>query len=243
MPSQIKSFSKGLKVLKTIIAYNKPITANELCNKLIIDKSTMSRLIVTLINEGIIQYLPQSKDIVLTDILNNDSIAIQRESLIKKTKALLEEIFLHTHECSYIGVFDNYSVLYLNQTDNSNRILKTRNSIGLHAPLHTNALGKTLLAFGHYDVSKIEFKKYTQNTITNLKEFKKHLTSIKNRGFSTDDEEYELGLRCIAVPLFDNENKLVASVGISGSAIRLTPHKLEEFGEKISEIVSKYIVR
>ncbi len=71
MSNQIKSFAKGLSVLKEIISYGKPITANELCLRLSIDKSSMSRLIATLNAEGFITYLKESKEIIPTDVLEN----------------------------------------------------------------------------------------------------------------------------------------------------------------------------
>ncbi len=62
--SSIKSLSKGLKVYRFIVDYGKPILAVTLCEKLQIDKSTMSRLITTLINEGFIEYVDNTKEII-----------------------------------------------------------------------------------------------------------------------------------------------------------------------------------
>ena len=242
MSNQIKSFAKGLSVLKEIINYGKPITAIELCSRLDIDKSTMSRLITTLISEGFITYLKDSKEIIPTDVLENTTKKTKIELIVKKTKALLEDIYFHTGECSYIAIFDDYNVLYLNQVDNSNRVLKTRNSIGLHAPLHTNAMGKSILAFGNYELEKVKLSEYTRNTITTIDNLKSHLDEVRTRGYSTDDEEYEYGLRCVAVPLFNKENILIGAVGISGSSARLTLEKLDDFGKKISDLTSKYII-
>lgn len=242
MSEQIKSFAKGLSVLKEIINYEKPITANELCLRLNIDKSTMSRLIITLKMQGFIKYLDDSKEIIPTDILENTTKKTKIELIVKKTKALLDDIFFHTGECSYIAIFDDYNVLYLNQVDNSNRILKTRNSIGLHAPLHTNALGKAILAFGNYDLHKIKLNEYTRNTITTIDNLTAQLDEIRTRAYATDNEEYEYGLRCVAVPLFNRENILIAAVGISGSTARLTLEKLDEYGKKILELTQKHII-
>lgn len=242
MSNQIKSFAKGLSVLKEIINYAKPITANQLCQRLDIDKSTMSRLITTLQVEGFITYLENSKEIIPTDVLENTTKKTKIELIVKKTKALLEDIFFHTGECSYVAIFDDYNVLYLNQVDNSNRVLKTRNSIGLHAPLHTNALGKSILAFSNYDLENVKLNEYTHNTITTIENLSSHLNEVRTRGYSIDNEEYEYGLRCVAVPLFNKEGILIGSVGISGSSARLSLEKLDEFGKKISDLTSKYII-
>ncbi|WP_428026838.1 IclR family transcriptional regulator [Arcobacter sp.] len=237
-----KSFTKGLQVYKAIVNHDKPILAKQLCEKLNIEKSTMSRLLKTLYEEGFITYLEKSNEIIATEINNTTNRKTRIELMVKKTKAILEEIYDITNECSYLGIFDNYKVLYLNQFDNSDRKIKTRNKIGSQAPLHTNALGKSILAFGSYDLEKIKLNSYTHNTITNLKNLENSLKDVREKGYSIDDKEYQDGMRCVAVPLFNHQNILIGAVGISGTKDRLTLEKSHEFGEKLLDIVNKYSI-
>lgn len=242
MPNQIKSLSKGLKVYRFIVDYGKPILAVTLCEKLQIDKSTMSRLLKTLKDEDFISYLENSNEIIANDISNKTNQSTKIELLIKTTKVLLEEISKETKECAYLGIFNDYKVSYINQIDLSNRDIKTRNNIGVQVNLHTSALGKSILAFGNYDFEKIKFNQYTNNTITNIEKLKKEISEVKNRGYSIDNKEYQDGMCCVAVPLFNKENILIGAVGISGNSSRLKSNKLDEMGETISNIVSKYSI-
>lgn len=237
-----KSFTKGLQVYKEIVNHDKPILAKQLCEKLNIEKSTMSRLLKTLYDEGFITYLEKSNEIIATEINNTTNRKTRIELMVKKTKALLEEIYSITNECSYLGIFDNYKVLYLNQFDNSDRKIKTRNKIGLQAPLHTNALGKSILAFGNYDLEKIKLNSYTHNTITNIKSLENILDDVREKGYSIDDKEYQDGMRCVAVPLFNHQNILIGAVGISGTKDRLTLEKSHKSGEMLLDIVNKYSI-
>lgn len=242
MPSQIKSLSKGLKVYRFIVDYSKPILAVTLCQKLQIDKSTMSRLLKTLKDEDFISYLEESNEIIANDISYKTNQSTKIELLIKKTKVLLEEISNKTNECAYLGIFDDYKVSYINQIDLSNRELKNRNNIGIQANLHSSALGKSILAFGNYDLGKIKFNQYTNNTITNINNLKKEIEEVRKRGFSIDNKEYQDGMCCIAVPLFNKENILIGAVGISGNSARLETDKLFVIGEEISNLVSKHTI-
>lgn len=242
MPNQIKSLSKGLKVYRFIVDYGKPILAVTLCEKLQIDKSTMSRLLKTLKDEDFISYLEKSNEIIANDISNKTNQSTKIELLIKSTKVLLEEISEKTNECAYLGIFDDYKVSYINQIDLSNQKLKTRNNIGVQVNLHTSALGKSILAFGNYDLEKIKFNQFTNNTITNIENLKKEILEVKNKGYSIDNKEYQDGMCCVAVPLFNKENILIGAVGISGNSMRLKANKLSEIGEIISDIVSKYSI-
>lgn len=235
-----KSLSRGLRVLKEIIIANKPLTANILCQKLIIDKSTMSRLISTLIDENFIEYKDNSKEIILSDFMQNIIEDEDRDRIVEKTKIILEEIHEVSSECAYICVLDEDSVLYLNQVDNSNRILKTRNTIGQKVPLHINAFGKILLAFSDIEIKNLKLRKYTSNTITTISKLQNELELIKERGYAIGNEEHEFGLRSVAVPYFNQKNKIIAAIGISGLSVRLDLETLHKIGQEIFLIVNKH---
>lgn len=236
--NQSKSLTKGLSILKEIILSEKPLTANFLCNKLDIDKSTMSRLLTALLKENFIVYIDNSKDIILSDFMRQLTQKESRDSIVSKTQNMLDKIFFLTDECSYIGVLDNNSVLYLNQVDKSNRVIKTRDSIGKHAPLHTNGFGKILLSFCDVDLNSLDLKKYTSNTITSVTRLQKEIDLIKQRGYAIGDEEHEFGLKSIAVPYFNNKNEFIGAVGISGLSVRMDEPTTHQLGQKIFKLIN-----
>ena len=242
MQNQNKSLTKGLLILKEIMIASKPLTANVLCQKLDIDKSTMSRLITTLMSEDFIEYKNNSKEIIISDLMRNIIEKDDRDKLVRKTQALLDEIYYLTNESSYIGILDNNAVLYLNQVDKSNRVLKTRNSIGLHAPLHTNAFGKVLLAFKEIDLSTLHLKAYTNNTLTSITKLQKEIELVQQRGYAIGNEEHEFGLCSVAVAYFNAKKEFVGTVGISGLSVRLDEAKLHEVGQKIFKLVNPKLV-
>ncbi|MDC0933658.1 IclR family transcriptional regulator C-terminal domain-containing protein [Arcobacteraceae bacterium] len=240
MQEQIKSLSKGLKVYRYIVNYAKPIKAVVLCEKLAIDKSSMARILKTLLYEGFISYLDNSNEIIHNDIWIKTNQDTKIELLIKKTKFLLDEISQITNECSYLGIFDDYKVLYINQSNLSNREIKNRNSIGIQTNLYASALGKSILAFGNYNLQNLKFDQYTNNTIDSLEKLKEEIIDIRQRGFSIDNKEYQDKMCCVAVPLFNHENILIGALGISGNSSRLDFKELLNLGNSISNIVSKY---
>ena len=241
MANENKSLSKGLSILKEIMTSKEPLTANVLCQRLQIDKSTMSRLVTTLMNEKFIEYVDNSKEIIVSDLVRKIVHKDDREKIVEKTQALLDEIFYLTDECSYIGILDHNSVLYLNQVDKSTRVLKTRDAVGMHAPLHTNGFGKILTAFNDLDINSIELKKYTSNTITSVTKFQKEIDLIKERGYAIGNEEHEFGLCSLAVAYFNNRREFVGAVGISGLSVRLSEEKLHELGQKIFALVNPIV--
>lgn len=239
MNSQNKSLTKGLQILKEIMISNKPLTANVLCQKLDIDKSTMSRLVKTLITAEFIEYKENSKEIILSDLTRKIVKKDDRERLIERTKPLLDEIFYFCNEASYFGILDDKSFLNLNQVDNSNRVIKNRDTIGKRSSLHSNAFGKILLAFSNdINIESLELKKYTNNTITSHSKLLRELSLIKERGYAIGSEEHEFGLKSVAVPYFNKKNIFVGTLGISGLSVRLDETTLHLYGQKIYQIVN-----
>ena len=236
--NQSKSLTKGLSILKEIILSEKPLTASFLCNKLDIDKSTMSRLITALMKESFIVYLGNSKEIVLSDFMRKLTQKDSRDSIVTKTQSILDKIFYTTDECSYIGILDDNSVLYLNQVDKSNRVIKTRDSIGKHAPLHTNGFGKIILSFSDINLNSLDLKKYTSNTITSVTRLQKEIDLIRQRGYAIGNEEHEFGLKSVAVPYFNNKNEFIGALGISGLSVRMDEPTTHQLGQKIFKLLN-----
>ncbi len=200
----------------------------------------MSRLITTLMSEDFIEYKDTSKEIVLSDLVKKIVEKDDRDKIVQKTHSLLDEIFYLTQECSYIGILDNNSVLYLNKVDKSKRVLKTRNSIGLHAPLHTNGFGKILIAFSDIDINSLTLQKFNNNIITSVTKLQKEIELIKERGYAIGNEEHEFGLKSVAVPYFNKKNKFVGTIGISGLSVRLDEMTLHEYGQDIFKLVNRF---
>lgn len=241
MASQNKSLTRGLQVLKEIMNNETSISANELCLKFDIDKSTMSRLITTLIQEGFATYVENTKEIVYNDVMGTLSKKKREDQIVKQTTSLLSEVFTQSDECSYIAIYDKDRLLHLNQIDNSNRILKHRDSIGFHSPLHATAMGKVILAFTKdIDIAKLELTEYTHSTITNPKRLQLNLHTIKELGYAIDDEEFEYGLRAVAVPYFSKKGDFIGAIGVSGLAARLDSERLQELAITIGNLTNKH---
>ena len=241
MRNQNKSLTRGLQILKEILFSNTPLTAVMLCQKLDIDKSTMSRLITSLMNEGFIKYLGNTKEIVKADIMDIMTSQASQDVLIQRSQDLLEDIFNLTNECVYLAINDNNSLLYLNQIDNSTRVIKMRNSIGSYAPLHCTALGKVILAYSDIDISILDLNEYTINSLLKTRYLQKELNRVLENKYALEQEEFEYGLSSLAVPIFDYENTFLGAVGIAGLSARLSQESLHSIALQMLKLSSKKI--
>ncbi|MEG1662005.1 MAG: IclR family transcriptional regulator C-terminal domain-containing protein, partial [Clostridiales bacterium] len=99
--------------------------------------------------------------------------------------------------------------------------------IGYRVPAYCSSLGKCLLAALSADelaeiFTTADLIKYTVNTISTLAELKQHLRLVRSQGWAMDDQEFELGHRCIAAPVYDYRGEVIAAISVSGSLERLT---------------------
>src|SRR3990172_12962545 len=102
--------------------------------------------------------------------------------------------------------------------------------LGLHMPTHATAAGKALVAYeSEEDLHKRfgeELKGYTGNTFRTIDELLRDLEMVRERGYATDLEEFEEGLRCIASPDRKSTRKVIGALSVSGPAHRLTDEKI-----------------
>jgi DNA-binding IclR family transcriptional regulator len=116
--------------------------------------------------------------------------------------------------------------------------------LDLRPLIYTAGVGKTFLAnMSEKDLeeylSSVILKPRTPNTITDMDELKRHLNKIKKDGVAYDDEEQELGLRMIAAPIFDWDEKIAAAIGVVGPSSRISRQRMVE----IAPLVKKYALQ
>jgi DNA-binding IclR family transcriptional regulator len=116
-------------------------------------------------------------------------------------------------------------------------------AIGGHAPLHLTSVGKLFLAADDPQrtrayATRTGLQGHTKNSITSLESLERELNKVRQYGQASDNEELELGVRCMAAGIYDDQNKLVAGLSISAPSGRLEDEwlpKLKETAKNISE--------
>src|SRR5438876_11591603 len=115
---------------------------------------------------------------------------------------VLEELVRSTGFTVHLAVADEGQALYVQKVAPPGMVLDT--FVGKHANLHCTAVGKVILAYSdetfiNQFLSKTSFTRHTPNTIVSADMLRKQLTAVRRNGYATDDEEEELGTRCVAV--------------------------------------------
>jgi DNA-binding IclR family transcriptional regulator len=134
-------------------------------------------------------------------------------------------------------------IVYVERAYSERSGMQVVRAIGGHAPLHLTSVGKLFLAADDPQrtrayATRTGLQGHTKNSITSLEALERELAKVRQYGQASDNEELELGVRCMAAGIYDDQNKLVAGLSISAPSGRLEDEwlpKLKETARIISE--------
>ncbi len=236
----VQSVERTLTIVELLSDYNDGLGITDISNGVELHKSTVHRLLGTLIYKGYVTQDTDTNKYRLTlkfyEIGNKrvENIGILEASK-PYTKALMQSI----NEVVHLVVRDGIDIVYVDKVE-ANNTIRMASRIGKRCPMYCTSVGKAMLAnMSDLEVSKIwaqsEIIKLTDNTIVDFDELKKALEIIKNDGYAEDDEENEIGVRCIGAPVFNREGGIEGAISVSGPAVRVTKDKVKEIAEEVKK--------
>jgi len=227
--SVIKAFS----LLDAFLNDKQEWGVRELAKKTGHNKTTTYRLLSTLESINVLQKNAEDKYILGLKLFELGNLVPIYKSLRNASKIPLENIAKEIKETVHFGVFRQNKVLYLNKAE-SPQGLKVSTQIGSSQKAYCTAIGKTLLAFSSAKQVEDYFEETnliscTENTITDPDILREELQKIKEKGYALDMEELEIGLICIAIPVFNQQKEIVSSISVSGPSSRFKTENIESY--------------
>jgi IclR family transcriptional regulator, KDG regulon repressor len=229
----IQSVERAADILELFLISESELSVKEISQRLNLSKSTAHGLIKTLDHRGYLQQNPENlkyklgmKLFELGNYIGNHLDI--REISQPIIKGLVEEL----KETVHLVVRERDEVIYVEKVDGP-RALRIYSQVGKRAPIYCTGVGKAILAYqDEKEVDRILsstlLESFTDRTITDADYIKDELKEIKKQGFSIDDEEIELGLKCIAAPIFDHQGNVIASISCASPKMRLDEERLPQ---------------
>ena len=236
-----QSLRKALGILEVMVDLTTPSKLQDIALKTDMSPSTVLRFLNTFIDFGYVKQDPDTSLYYLTlklaDLGNRNRMNYPFQSSFRK---YIKEIAEKFNESSSLCIEDDMQVVYIATEDGPSHMLQTLSRIGRIAPMHSTGVGKLFLT--QYSdnrlaelASKRGLPKLTDKTITTLAELKKELNTIKKQGYALDDEECEIGVKCIAVPIKDYSGNIVAAMSLSAPTTRLSKRRIKEIAAFLLE--------
>jgi DNA-binding IclR family transcriptional regulator len=203
----------------------------ELAAELDMPNSTAHTHLRTLINLG---YVKRDGDLYFPSLrfLKHGGLARRQYRLHNVGRRQVDEIATETSEVASLGVRDGGHRVLIYKSEGANAVYDNA-PVGEYTRMHWSALGKAILSeLSEETVTQIidhhGLPERTENTITNRDELHSKLASIRDRGYSIEDEERRVGVRSVAVPLTDASDGLIGALSISGPRNRFNDEWIED---------------
>ena len=235
---RIQAVERAASILGAFTAEEPELRLSELAERLNLHKATTHRFLVNLEHLGFVERAPRSGKYRLGwRLFELGGLVSQRLDLWDEALPFLEGLVHDTGETGHLAVLEGGQAVYIERVE-TRRALRLPSAVRRGYPAHATNLGKVLLAYSRPDVvSEIlltrELATFTPNTITNVDQLHVELASIRDRGYSVDNEEFDEGLRCIGAPVRDSSGRVVAAIGIGGPVTRVTPARIEELARVV----------
>ena len=221
----IKSLDRAMEVFEFLSeAQGKSLSV--LASDLGQSPATVYRILVTLEGRGLVEFdqVDQVWHIGPRAFIIGSRF-LRRTSLVERARPVLRALMEETGETANLGVEQNGHVLFVSQVETHENI-RAFFPPGTLSRLHASGIGKALLA--EMDERRLDrfltdapLEKFTEFTLTDRDAVIENLTASRQRGYAIDGEERNLGMRCIAAPVFDIHGEAVAGVSVSGPTSRI----------------------
>jgi len=232
MDGNVRVIDRAFDIIEQLAGSASPLNLTELTQKTGMSKSTVHRLLSSMISRHYVEKNPDNTYQIGYKMIETVSYHINGLELLTEAKPYLHTIRQELNLTSHLGVLDGCEVIYVEKMDTyPNTRLYTQ--VGYRSPAYCSSIGKCLLSCLSRDeldevLYSYPLEQHTENTICNKSELRKHLSIVRSQGWAIDNEEYLMGHRCIGAPVFDYRGACVAAISASGSTTYLHEEIFDE---------------
>ena len=229
-PQAVKTLERGLRVLEALAqAGESPL--GPLAERVGLAKSTLYRLLRALAQAGFVEeeggvYRVGHKAFAVGQ-------AYPKRSLSQAVRPEMEALARETGESVNLAVPLGREALYLDQVEGT-KLVRLFTAPGSRAPLHATGVGVP---------EGLSLTPYTPHTLTRLPDLLRELEAVRGRGYALDNEEKELGVRCVAAPVFGASGGVVAALSLSAPASRLSLEEAHRLAPRVVEAARRASLR
>jgi IclR family pca regulon transcriptional regulator len=230
-PSFMTSLARGLAVIRAFSDQRRSLTIAQISHRTGIPRAAVRRCLYTLKQLGYAE--SDANNFTLKPkILTLGYSYLSSTPLTVSAQPCLNQISRTLNESCSLAVMDDNEVLYVARSATS-RIMSVALNTGSRLPAYCTSLGRIMLAHMPEEqldayLAKVKLKAYTQCTVVSVKRLKEILDETRRAGYVVVEEELEVGLRSIAVPVRGATGNVLASLNIGAQATRVTKKQMEE---------------
>ncbi len=237
----IQVIERMYSLLDMLAAHSDPVTLKAISEETGLHPSTAHRILNDLtIGRFVDRPHPGSYRLGMR-LLELGNLVKARLDVRESALGPMRELHRLTHQPVNLSVRQGDEIVYVERSFNERSGMQVVRAIGGRAPLHLTSVGKLFLA--HDDPPRVRayatrtgLAGHTRNSITEIGRLERELATVRANGFARDDEELELGVRCLAAGIYDDQSHLIAGLSVSAPADRIDESWLEKVKATAAQI-------
>lgn len=245
----MSSTEKALNILKAFTPHNHPMGTLELSKKLGIHKSTVSRLLHLLADNGFLQKNPDTKKYMLGRVAGEIGNAVIRSldhEIVNIAQPYLNKLCEAVGESVALEVVSGNNVVLAYHSEGQGHI-RFSFQLGEQVPINVAAGAKTILAHSTPEFVDLclarKLHRFTENTIVSKSKYRELLAHVRKTGLAYDKGERYEDTKAIATPILNHDDYAVAAVVIAGPAFRLTKQFLKDVEKPLKQTAADISMR
>jgi DNA-binding IclR family transcriptional regulator len=231
---------RALAIMEAVAQEPEGLSNAELSRKLQIPKSSASYILRTLETQGYLNRDRQSgKYRVGLKILSLSRGALSGIDVREVALPIMRRLVEKTNLTCHLAILDGPDAVYIEKVEPTG-FIRMDTWVGRRMRVHATSVGKALVA--HIPQERLEkilaergMEKRTAKTITTLAKLLKDLEKVRSQGYAVDDEENNLGARCVGAPVFNEQGAIEASLGLSGTTNQVNPQTVPRIVEALKD--------
>jgi IclR family acetate operon transcriptional repressor len=240
----VQSVDRALLIIETLAEDDEGYRLTDLAVRTGLSPSTVHRLLTTLEKRRFVQFdREESMWHIGAQSFAVGSTFVRRRNFVAQALPYLRKLRDQTRETANLAVVDAGAMVVLTRVE-SREIMWSVTKVGGRVPMVASGLGKALLStYSEQDVFAIiqreGMPRLTSRSIVRAGELCKSLHDIRQQGYSVDDEEALIGLRCVSAVVYDDCSEPLAAISVSGKASRVSNDRLPVLGKLVQEVAAE----
>jgi len=224
-PNFMTSLARGLLVIQSFTPQTPHMTISQLSVKTGLSRAAVRRCLYTLTKLGFAGAEDGSRYALRPRMLTLSNTYAASSSLSTAAQPILERMSAAHRESFSVATLDGDDIVYIARTTVA-RIMAVDLHIGSRLPAYCTSMGRVLLAYLPVDqleqyLARAVLVAHTARTVVSVDKLRLALRNVRRNGYALVDQEYEIGLRSLAVPVYSPSGRVVATVNLSGHAPRM----------------------
>ena len=237
----VPSVERTLAILESLSEANTGLTLPELSRRLSLPKSSTHCLLLTLERRGYLLRNERTRRYMLgLKLFSLANVALSGIKLREQASPFLHALMQRCRMTVHMAILEHDEAVIVEKVEPPPGVRRIATWVGKRLDLHCSAVGKALIAYLPEEkllrlVGEHRLARYNENTLTSFRRLKEELDETRRRGYSIEDEEGELGCRCIGAPVFTGPGEAIAAISVAGTTAEIQPETIPQIGELVKQ--------